>query len=143
MAPSSVRPRTKVRMARAVEALRQPAVSKFFWNFTFSDAARPTCVWVLPMSRRSSMLFSQSDVSANDPFQTAVLSADQQCAFGIERFRAPMDNARAGRNFNGAPERGAIFLPFIGDGLEITGSKLKIIAVEFAENGGSDLGALE
>src|SRR5688572_30805371 len=54
-----------------------------------------------------------------------------------------MNNARAGRNFNSAPECGAIFFPFIGDGLEITGSKLKIIAVEFTENGGGDLSALK
>src|SRR5262249_36055519 len=68
-------------------------------------------------------------VAADDAFQEAVLGAQQECAVRVERFRAAPDQAFARADGDVLADCGAVLLPFVGNGIELTAANEIVIRV--------------
>src|SRR5204863_9711318 len=90
---------------------------------------------------RAAESFLKGDIAADDSFEMAVIGAEQQRAIGVERFGAAVQGPFADLNRDAAAERGAAGLPLIGDGDELVFADALVIAVEFAQERGREIGA--
>ena len=78
--------------------------------------------------------FLESNVPANHTFEPAMLRADQQGPFFVERFSSPPDASFAGDDDHLMAERGAMGRPLIGDSVKLVSDNSRVIALQLAED---------
>src|SRR5882724_9820813 len=134
-APSMRAPPTNFRSGVLAPRRDQVVVGTLADLITRSGFANPKWVFVLPISRSRSMKesFFQGYVSADNSFQVAVLSAQQQRAIIAQGFRSATDLTVAGADNNVMADGCAMLLPFISNCRELAGAHTIIIVIQFPE----------
>ncbi len=81
--------------------------------------------------------FFEREIAADDPFEMAVIGAEQKRAIFAERFRPAAHLSIAGADDDFLAYRRAMFFPLIRDRSETSGSDPGIIALQlFQDNDG-------
>ena len=97
---------------------------------------------MFPMSRSRIISGAKSDITADDAFETAMLSTDEERALGVEGFGAAFDFSGADGNFDMMADGGAALFPFVRDGFEFSGEEAVVVGIEFAQKIGGEFGAV-
>src|SRR4051794_8825333 len=129
-------------ISEAAERSNQAAVFILTWRRTRSRLASPRWVWVFPMSRRRIISGAEGDIAADDAFKAAVLGADEERAFRIERFGVSFNFAGTGGDFDMVTDSGAVLLPFIRDGFEFSAKEAMVVDIQLTKQLGGKFGAV-